>query len=725
MSALALMATVTLGFGAAAQNGPPPEQPILFKADEVTNDQDLGLVTARGNVEISQGDRVLRADTVTMNRQARTVTASGNITLVETTGDVMFADYMELSQDFRDGIIQNLRMMMADQSRMAATSGRRANGNITVARQVVYSPCELCKEEPTRAPLWQIKAARVQHDQQAKQITYNDAWMEIAGVPIAYTPYFSHPDGTVKRASGLLAPEVASSSSIGQSLAVPYFYAIGDDRDLTIEPIFYVKESPVAAGEYRQQTMKGRFDFNGSLTSTSQRDDRNNKINGNDTRGHIKGKGRFDIDDDWRWGFDVERSTDDTYLQRYRLLRRYGFLNSNTLTSDAYVEGFRGRNYASASTYAFQGLRPSDDPGLSPLVLPTLDVNYVTDPGDYGGHYFLDANAFSIYRSEGTRSQRMISRTGWTLPYTAPSGEIYQLTLSAHAQGYNVSQAGSGADLYRPTDDGSRGRFMPQLDFNWRYPFVRYDQTLTTIVEPIVSVIAAPNLSDQRDFPNEDSRSIDFDETNLFRPNRFSGYDRLEGGQRVNYGLNTNLRRPWGGRVDAFLGQSYRLKEESAFPTGSGLESQSSNYVGRLLVSPHPWMTASYHFQTNRGDLSANRNRVSVGAGPQAFNVGASYVFVDQRSQVGLVQDIEQLALTGLVRLTENWRFQARQLTSLADSDEGTLLWGGSFVYEDECLIGGIDFNRRYIGSRDNPPDTSIVLRVVFRNLGQIQTGVF
>lgn len=705
--------------------GPNSSAPILFKADEVTNDQDLALVVARGNVEFSQGERVLRADVVSYNRQNNVVTATGNVSLMEPTGDVVFADYIELSQDLRDGVIQNLRMVLADQSRLAAVSGRRSDGNITVARRVTYSPCELCAEDPTKPPVWQIKAARVTHDAQARQVTYNDAWMEMWGVPVAYTPYLSHPDGTVQRASGFLTPELSSSSQLGPAVSVPYYQIISPSSDVTFEPIFYIKQNPVAAGEYREQTEKGKLLVNGSLTQTQKRDGNGDKIPGRDTRGHVKANGRFDVDDDWRWGFDVERATDDTYLQRYRLMQRYRFMNSNTLTSDIFTEGFRDDNYLSAYSYAFQGLRSNDDPGLAPLVMPLLSANYVTDPGDYGGHYFLDANALAIHRSEGTRDQRGYARAGWTLPYTTTDGQIYSMSLINYLQFYNVSEIGSPKDPFRPTEDGASARYMPQIDLAWRYPFVSYQGGYTTIIEPVTSFDIAPDMSDQSRFPNEDSRTIDFDETSLFRPNRFAGVDRLDGGQRVNYGVNSDVRSAWGGRAALFLGQSYRLQSNSSFPDGSGLSEQSSNYVGRLLLSPHPWASGVYYVQMNRDDYSANRNRATLTLGPSLLNVSASYIYLDRKSQVGLSRNIEQVQFAVNARLTENWRFQARQLSSLVSEDSGSLVWGASAIYEDDCIVLGLDLTRRYIGNRDNPPDTAGVIRLVFRNLGQVRTGIF
>lgn len=725
MAAVGAVAIPSFVEPAAAQQRPSATGlPALITADEVNYDEQLGVVTARGNVEVSQGERVLRADVVSYNRLSNVVTATGNVSLAEPTGDVIFADYIELTDDLREGTIQNFRALLADQSRLAAVSARRSSGNATVARRAVYSPCDLCKEDPTRAPVWQIKAARVTHDQAAQQIRHDDARIEFFGVPVAYTPYLAHPDGTVERQSGFLAPEFKSSSTLGQLVTIPYYVAIDESSDATFEPIFLLNEVPVAAGEYRQKTAKGQLQGSASITRPDRRDDANKRLSEKDTRGHIKANGKFDIDDDWRWGFQAERATDDTYLQRYRLHQRYRFLSAETLTSTVYTEGFRDRNYAAATSYAFQGLRERDDPGLAPLVLPMLEYNAISEPGLYGGRYSFDANALSVYRTEGTRMQRTIVRGGWSLPWTAPSGEIYTLSTSLRGDLYNTTQIGSAADTSRPTEDGVNSRLIPQIDLNWRYPFIRRNGDVRTIIEPIAQFSAAPILSNQNRFPNEDSRGVEFDETNLFRASRFDGLDRVEGGQHIDYGVNTSIIRDNGTRAGAFIGQSYRFQNESAFASHSGLSGNQSNYVGRLLFSPHPWFSTRYSFQMDQNDFSAQRNRASAYFGPRAFNVGVSYVFVDRLTQPSLANSIEQLGTVVNARLNSHWRTQARYLTSLAD-DSGSLLWGGSFIYEDECLLFGVDLNRRYIGNRDNPPDTAIVLRLVLRNLGEVKTGVF
>lgn len=706
---------------AAAQT----EQPAVLKADELTYDQELDIVTASGHVEIAQGDRVLRADTVSYNRRANLITASGNVTLLEPTGDVVFADYVELTDDLKSGVIQNFRALLADQSRLAAVSARRVDGRLTAARKAIYSPCDLCKTDPTRAPIWQIKAAKVGHDQEARRVTYNDARMEIFGVPVAYTPYLAHPDGTVKRESGFLAPEFGNSSVLGSLFTVPYFQTLGPSADLTFEPIFLTKENPVVAAEYRRRTSTGILETSASITSAKRRDDSNNELPGHEARGHIKGIGRFDIDEDWRWGFDVARATDDTYLQRYKLLQRYRFLDQNTLTSNVFAERFVGRDYAAINGYAFQGLRPADDSGLAPLVLPLAEYSASGERGEYGGRFTFDANALGIYRSEGTRTQRMALQGGWDLPYIAPSGEIYTLSARLLGVGYHTENIGNPNDQASPTEDGFEARLLPQVSLGWRYPLVRQDETFRTIIEPIASFVAAPNIGSQSRFPNEDSQGVDLDTTNLFRLNRFTGYDRLEGGQRVNYGFNADFTRiENGAKLSAFLGQSYRLQEQSAFPTGSGLERQQSNIVGRINFRPHPWLSTTYNFQLDKDNFSAQRSLASASIGPTALQLSMSYAYFERSTQPGLSQDIEQVAAVLRANLTPFWRVQIRDVRSLSE-DDGQLLGGASLIYEDECILAGVDFSRRRIGSRDDPPDNTILFRIVFRNLGEVRTRAF
>src|SRR5437588_8586827 len=195
--------------------------PVVFQADEVQYDEQLSLTVAKGHVEISQGGEVLLADTVSYNQRSDTVSASGHVSLLMPTGEVIFADFMELRDSMNNAFAQNVRMLLSDRSRLVANAARRINGNRLELRRGVYSPCDLCKSDPTRPPAWQLKAREASNDKELKLIEFRDVTLAVDGWPVFYTPYLSEPEPSVKRASGFLMPTFGNSNNVGFQLAVP------------------------------------------------------------------------------------------------------------------------------------------------------------------------------------------------------------------------------------------------------------------------------------------------------------------------------------------------------------------------------------------------------------------------------------------------------------------------------------------------------------------------
>ncbi|MDX1738984.1 MAG: LptA/OstA family protein, partial [Alphaproteobacteria bacterium] len=241
------------------------ENPVLLQADSVNYDQNLDIIVASGNVELVQDDRVIMAETLSYNKKSDTITASGDVKLLESSGEVVFAEYMELTNKMTKGTIHKIRILLQDNARLVANGARRHNENRTELAKAVYTPCAACKEDPSKAPLWQLKANKVVHNKANKVIEYYDSTMEIFGFPIGYMPYFRHPDPSVERQSGFLAPAFGSSSSTGTYVRVPYFWAISEDKDLTFDPIFTAKQGAVASLQYRQAFDAGGFEVEGSL----------------------------------------------------------------------------------------------------------------------------------------------------------------------------------------------------------------------------------------------------------------------------------------------------------------------------------------------------------------------------------------------------------------------------------------------------------------------------
>jgi len=695
--------------GPAIAQKPPANinQPVLLKADELTYEQDLGVVTARGHVELSQDDRILLADMVSYNERTDTVIASGNVSLLEPTGEVLFGEYVELNDSLRSGFIRNVGILLADNSRAAADSAVRTDGNRTVLDHAVYSPCELCAADRTRAPLWQIKAVKIVHDQEKHRIQYKDATFEVFGIPVAYTPYFSHADPTVKRESGFLPPSYGHNQQLGFTLEVPYYYAISPSMDATITPEYTSLEGPVLKGEFRERTSNGQYRLDGSITRVDARDDQNLRTGQEQTRGHIRGSGRFNIDETWKWGFDGFRSTDDTYLRLYRIS------TLDTLTSNAFVEGINGRNYASANVYSFQGLLQQDSPGLTPTVLPLLDYSYVGDPSPQG-YFSLDANVISLYRTSGLDTRRFSTTAAWKAPYIAPAGDVYTLTAQLRGDFYWLNQ---GSDQFGTvTPSGVDGRLLPLVALDWRYPFVRTDENVRAVIEPIIVGVLAPYGGNHAAaIPNEDSRNFEFDDTNLFALNRFPGLDRVEGGPRVSYGVRGAVYGLGGGFSEVLFGQSLRSKDEPDIPENTGLQKQLSDFVGRVTVSPNLLLSFTDRFRLDSETLQVHRNEILTNIGPQYLRFAVSYAKL--QGDPSLIGDREQFTVGGVAQLTQYWQTFGTWTRDLVDQG-GTLGATLGLRYMDECSEVVFSFNRSNFQDRQVQPSTSFTVHFRLRNLG-------
>jgi len=689
---------------ANAQSRPSADQPLLFSADEVTQDRELGILRATGNVEIAQGDRVLLADSISFNQKDNIVTASGNISLLEPTGEVLFANFMELSGDLKDGIISGLRVRLSDNARIAAAGARRSAGVRTEMRNAVYSPCESCAGNPADAPLWQLKARKIVHDEKEKVIEYSDAFLEIAGVPVAYTPFFSHPDPTVKRKSGFLAPGVGGSSFLGTSLSTPYFWAIAPNRDFTITPTITTKERLHLAGEFRNVSATSRADVIGSITYDSD----------NEVRGHVNTEYRKDVNDAWRAGFDLKRATDDTYQ------RRYGISSPKTMTSRAFAEAFRGRDYLTVDSYLFQGLQESDSPGQTPIVLPMAEFSHVSKPGRFGATTSIDASVLALTRTDGHDTKRVSLAGGWHLPRIGRFGEIIDFSLKLRGDMYHVTNFEiAGED---GTDSGITGRIYPEAKVDWRFPLARTDGRITQTIEPVASAIISPNGGNPNDIPNEDSVDLELDDTNLFSSSRFTGLDRVEGGPRFSYGVKWSAAGRSGGSSSFFIGQSYRVRDDDTFGEGTGLEEHFSDIVSRVNVSPGKLVDLSYRTRLDKEDLSPSRNEIALQAGPPALRLNTQYVFFE-RQQDSEFSGREEISGSINAKINRFWRGSFSGLYNLEGSGDLRNV-AFNLTYECECFTFSTTFRREFFEDRDIRPNDSILFRLSFKTLGDVQTGV-
>jgi len=696
------------GESAFAQTPPnqhPQDKPAAFSADNMTHDKALGVITARGHVEINQNDRTLYADVINYDQNHDIIRANGHVTLHRSNGDVVFSDNMEISGDLKNALIDNIRAVLNDKSRLAAGKATLVNDETMTLDRVIYTRCEACITDPGRAPLWQIKSVKVIHDKVNKIVEYQDSWLEIAGVPVVYMPYLSHPDPTVKRKSGFLSPSFGGSSTLGMKVQAPYFYVLDKHSDVTLTPIVTTNENGAIAGQYRNRFTKGELQTDASLAYDSKQN----------VMGHIDASANFDINQNWRWGADLKRASDDTYM------RRYGFGGQDTLTSKTFLEGFHNKTYTSISALLFQGLRNTDNAKTTPYVLPNLAFNHQGDPNKLGAYNAVDVNIAMLTRDQGVSSRRVSVNPSWNLPYIAPKGDIYKLSASMgvdffHAQ--NQPAPAVRGSIY----NGAALRVMPQIALDWKWPLARRTNTVTEIIEPIGQFIVSPYGGNSYKMANEDSIDFDFNDANLFSTNRFTGYDRVESGPRANYGLKWSVTGDGGGATSVLVGQSYRLKKDDTFKIGSGLENNFSDYVAKIQSSPNEHFKLLYRTRLGKKKLNFRRNELGVNGSAGWFSYGANYSYFAQQQDSEFAGRKEFTTALG-AKLTNRWSSSFNSVSDLAKNG-GLRSMHLGLTYDDECFRMDTTLGRTFFRDRDIKPNNSIMFRLVFKTLGEVASDV-
>ncbi|MGB3721691.1 MAG: LPS assembly protein LptD [Pacificimonas sp.] len=700
------------------------DEPVEFAADTMTYDDQAKLVTAEGNVVVTRGGYRLSANQVVYDRNSGLVTATGDITVIDPGGNEIYATEVQLTDELRDGAIDGFLLVLQDGGRLAASDGTRVDG-VSQLNRAVYSPCDVVDGTGCpKQPLWQIKAESVQHDPEAGKVRYKDARFEFFGVPLLWLPQLSHSDSTDARASGLLIPDLAIDRSTGVSVTQPYFLNLGESSDLTLSPTIYTEVNPSLGAEYRKLFSSGPLKVGGIATVSdverSRTGERTELVRSDEARFYIYGNGQFQHDEHWRSTFGIRAASDDTFLRRYDISR------DTTLRNFYRLERSGMESFLNVEGWVFQGLRETDDQGLIPIALPIVDFTYTPEERLVGGRLTLDASSAAINRTDGMDSYRLSAGAEWSRGFITPMGQQITATALARADAYRVEDSDLVEFPIYAGSDGWEGRLIPAAALDVQWPFAGPAFGGTQIITPRVQLSASPTgLND--DIPNEDSRSVDLDTTNLFDISRFPGHDRWEGGARVTYGANWKLNRPRF-LLESEIGQSYRLDDQpSILPKGTGLDDNFSDFVGRNTLRIGRRFDLTHRYRLDKESFRLRRNEIDLTIGGRRDYLTVGYLKLDRDIGIEDLADREEVRAGGRLQLARYWSAFGSVIVDLTDAEEDPTSGADGFepirhriglTYEDECFRFGFTWKRDYVSDRDFERGNSFLISVSLKTLG-------
>lgn len=695
---------------------------IAFAADVIEYDSPTDVVTARGNVVVSRDGYTLRADTIIWDRKSGEVNATGNIRSIGPRGDVAYGDSIQVTDSLKDGVVDNLLLVLKDGSRLAANKGTRTDGRLTL-EQAAYTPCAVerpdgCPKEPS----WQVKAAKVVYDPEKKRVKYTGARIELFGLPVIPLPGLSHPAET-EAGSGFLVPNLRFSRNNGVEIEQAYYWRLAQNRDLTVSAHLFSDVAPMAQAQFRSLEDKGAFQLTGYATYSNRVSTAAGAAAGSDAfRGYFDGTGRFQFTPNWAASGSVRLASDRTFLRRYDISR------DDRLRNNISLQRIDADSYFSFNGWGVQTLRTGDRQGLQPVALPEIDYRLrLTDP-ILGGKLQLQANTLLIGRTSGQDTRRAFGQALWDRRSITGLGQELTFTALARGDVYHSDENASTVTAIYRGDAGWQGRGTVAAAADMRWPLVgKAFGNATQILTPRLQLVGTKTTGNL-EIPNEDSRAVDLEDSNLFALNRFSGYDRIENNFRVTYGLDWAVR----GKDVSFdfnIGQSYRLSNQGGiFPDGTGLSDKVSDIVGRSEFRFKDFVKLTHRFRLDKDSFAIRRNEVDATVGSRSTYVQVGYLKLNRNiNTVEDLSDREEVRLAGRVRVARYWSVFGSTIIDLTSANEDPLTTSDGFdpirhrlgiAYDDDCLSIAVTWRRDYQPTGDARRGNTFLFRLAFRNLG-------
>ena len=684
---LRLLAALCFVLGAAQVARAQSDDAAMLVADEVLLTGDDTLV-ASGNVEaIYQGSR-LTAARITYDRGTDTIQLDGPVRLTDPQGNLLTADSGTLETDFENGLLRGARMVLDEQLQLASVEARRVGGRYTQLSRVAVTSCQVCGAN--QVPLWQIRAGRVIHDEEERQLYFDDAQLRVLDFPVFYAPRLRLPDPTLKRSQGFLFPSIRSTTLLGFGIKVPYFIPIGDHQDITLTPYL----SPVTRtleARYRRAFRNGDLTVDAAVTQDT--------LDEGPRRGYLFAEGAFDLSGDYKLRFDIETTSDDAYLNDY------DYADKDRLDSELTVTRTKADRYFEVGVTHYQSLVDDEDNSTQPTIIADAIYEQRVFPKALGGELRMGLAAHGHFRYsdddiEGRDVSRLNADLNWRRRWTLPGGVRAGVRGQLWGDAFSVSQDS--------TSDRRAAQLTPAAAVELRWPLTRTAASgARDLIEPVMQLGWVGG--DRLDIANDESTRVEFDEGNLLALSRFPAPDRRERGVTAVYGLRWMRENPNGWSAGLTLGRVSRADPEEGLSRSSGLGGDASDW----LIAGHLATRSGLTF-TARGllDSDSRFSKAAARAGwtNSRLDLGASYVLLVTDPDEDRDDAISEWSFDGSYRINQHWTSSANWRYDLASSDFAKA--GLGLDYTNECIAVGFSVSRKFPSSSNLEPSTDFGLTV-------------
>ena len=554
-----------------------------------------------------------------------------------------------------------------------------SNKEKSLIKKGVFTTCKIKKDD---CPPWQFKSEEIVHDKNKKTIYYKNAWLEIYDKPVFYFPKFFHPDQTVKRQSGFLAPRFESSSSLGDSVSVPYYKVISDNKDLTFSPKIYGTNEGLFQNEYRQQNKNSSHISDFSL-----------KKNNNSTKSHFFSRTLANLDLSYfqnsELEFNIETTSDDNYLKSHKI--KSSITNNNSLLNSFLL--FKGNKedlYLEAKIEAYEDLTKEKSSDKYQYLLPSFELSK-----SFKNNLTLISNGYQKNYDTNVYEKVLINDLKYSsVPRINSNGFVNKINVLLK----NVTTESENSNEY---SESFRSQNFGSLLYDISYPMKKDGSKFDSFLTGKASFMYSPNKN--KNLKNLD-RKIDI--KNIFSQNRLSLNNSVEGGQSITFGGEYELIDKKNNSIlTAGLASVLRDVSDSKLPTKSTINNKSSDFIGSLDIKPNNNFNIAYNFSVDNDFSSTNYNLIKADLTINKFVT--TFEFLQEDDEVGS-ENYYSNEIKFLLDNSNSLKYRTRRNKKTDLTEYYNLI----YEYKNDCLTAAIQYNKDYYSDKDLEPNEEIFFSI-------------
>ncbi len=571
----------------------------------------------------------------------------------------------------------------------------KKSGDVTIINKGLFTSCQ--KNE--NCPPWSLKADKIEHNKNKKQLIYKNAKLQIYDFPVLYFPKFFHPDPTVKRQSGLLQPKLNNSSILGSSLALPYFHVVSNDTDITFTPTLFDNETKMIQNEYRKQFKNSYFEVNFGHVRNYESSVENNKKK-NITHFFSKFDHNLNLENfiSSKLLLSIQKVTNDTYLKIFDGNISNTDLkptNYNVLKNEVKLELDHENYFFESGVESYESLDKTSNDRYQ-YILPYYNFDKILSQNFFNGTISINSSGNNDLNETNVLKTKLINDinySGFDLINDYGIKNNFNIYLkNLNSVGKNDSKLKNSPQI----------EFMSSLKIDSSLPLQKKGSKYTNYITPKLSFLINPS-----DMKNNSETKRKINNENIFDINRLGLTDSLETGKSLTMGIEYKKEKlkDINKYFEFKLATVFRDKEENFIPSTSTLNKKTSNLFGSLSNNFSDKFNLEYDFALDNSLNTFEYNKISSTI--SLNNLVTEFSFIEEGGPIGSTNTFENKSKY-IFNENNSISFKTRRNRKINLTEFYDLV----YEYQNDCLTAGIKYNKTYYEDRDLKPTENLLFTI-------------